>query len=95
MLFKSMYPAIFEFVSKIKEKNHKHFSHLMLQIESYFMLKIVARRLKNKLKKVPFFTLHDYIVVSESKMELVLDFMKITFETELGFVPILKSKPWL
>lgn len=42
MAFKSLYPTIFEFVSKIKEKHHEDFSHLMLQTESYFMLKIVA-----------------------------------------------------
>lgn len=94
MAFKSVYPAIFRFVKTIKEKNHKDFSHLMLQIESHFMLKIVARRLKNKFKKIPLFTLHDCIVVPASKIETVLDFMKMTFQAELGFIPILKTKIW-
>ncbi|MEN9908606.1 MAG: hypothetical protein RLZZ540_1755 [Bacteroidota bacterium] len=95
MAFKSLYPTIFEFVSKIKEKNHKHFSHLMLQIESYFMLKIVARRLKNKFKKVPFFTLHDCICTTESNLSPVNEFMKVTLATELGFTPIIKTKHWI
>lgn len=95
MAFKSLYPTIFEFVSKIKEKNHKHFSYLMLQIESYFMLKIVARRLKNKFKKVPFFTLHDCICTTESNLNPVNEFMKVTLATELGFTPIIKTKHWI
>lgn len=95
MAFKSLYPTIFEFVSKLKEKNHKHFSHLMLQIESYFMLKIVARRLKNKFKKVPFFTLHDCICTTESNLNLVNEFMKNTLTTELGFTPVIKTKHWI
>ncbi|MFV8345946.1 hypothetical protein [Flavobacterium sp. ZB4P13] len=95
MAFKSLYPTIFEFISKIKEKHHEHFSHLMLQIESYFMLKIVARRLKNKFKKVPFFTLHDCICTTESNLNLVNEFMKNTLTTELGFTPVIKMKHWI
>ena len=92
--FQSLFPTIFEFIKRIKEDQYEVFSHMMLQIESYFMLKIVARRLKNKFKKIPFFTLHDCIVVPESKMEVILDFMKMTFKLELGFMPILKTKNW-
>lgn len=95
MAFKSLYPTIFEFVSKIKEKHHEHFSHLMLQTESYFMLKIVARRLKNKFKKIPFFTLHDCICTTKSNLNFVNEFMKTTLTTELGFSPIIKTKHWI
>jgi hypothetical protein len=93
--FKSLYPTIFEFVSKIKEKHHEDFSHLMLQIESFFMLKIVGRRLKNKFKKVPFFTLHDCICTTESNLNLVNEFMRATLTSELGFIPVIKSKHWI
>lgn len=95
MAFKSLYPTIFEFISKIKEKHHEHFSHLMLQIESYFMLKIVARKLKNKFKKVPFLTLHDCICTTESNLKLVNEFMKTTLARELGFAPVIKIKHWI
>lgn len=95
MAFKSLYPTIFEFVCRIKEKKHEYFSHIMLQIESYFMLKIVARRLKNKFKKVPFLTLHDCICVKKSNLELVNEFMKTTLKTEMGFESIVKTKDWV
>jgi hypothetical protein len=95
MAFKSLFPTIFDFVCKIKEKKHEYFSHLMLQIESYFMLKIVARRLKNKFKKVPFLTLHDCICVKKSNLDQINDFMKTTLKTEMGFEPIVKTKDWI
>ena len=95
MAFKSLYPTIFEFVCKIKEKHHEHFSHLMLQIESYYMLKIVARRLKNKYKKVPFLTLHDCICVKKSNLNQINEFMKNTLKTEMGFEPVIKMKHWI
>jgi hypothetical protein len=93
--FKSQYPTIFEFLKSLKKPNHKYFSQLTLQTESYFMLNITARRLSNKFKKkIPFFTLHDCIVTTESNLNTVFEFMKTTFETELGFVPVLKQKAW-
>jgi len=95
MAFKSLYPTIFEFLGKIKEKHHKYFSHLMLQIEAYFMLRIIARRLKNKFKKVPFFTLHDCICLTKSNLNIVNEFMVATLITELGFEPIVKTKDWI
>lgn len=95
MAFKSLYPTIFEFVCKIKEKKHEYFSHLMLQIESYFMLRIVARRLKNKFKKVPFLTLHDCICVKKSNLKLITKFMKTTLKTEMSFEPLVKTKDWI
>lgn len=95
MAFKSLYPTIFEFVSKIKENHHEYFSHLMLQLESFFMLKIVARRLKNKFKKVPFFTLHDCICVTKSNLSLVNEFIKNTLTAEMGFTPVIKMKHWI
>lgn len=93
--FKNSYPTVFEFIKSFKKGNHVNFSHLMLQMESYFMLGIIARRLSNKFKKkLPFFTLHDCIVVVESKIELVYDFMEKVFEKELGFIPMMKIKNW-
>ena len=93
--FKSEYPCIFEFLKSLKKPNHKYFSQVTLQTESYFMLNIIARRLSNKFKKrIPFFTLHDCIVTTESKLNTVFEFMRITFYTEMGFVPVLNSKSW-
>ncbi|WP_152560993.1 hypothetical protein [Flavobacterium sp. ASV13] len=93
--FKDSFPTILKFVKSFKKGNHLNFSRLMLQMESYFMLNIIARRLSNKFKKkLPFFTLHDCIVVVESKIDVVYDFMEGTFETELGFIPVMKIKTW-
>lgn len=93
--FKDSFPTILKFVKSFKRGNHLNFSRLMLQMESYFMLNIIARRLSNKFKKkLPFFTLHDCIVVLESDIDIVYDFMTRVFETELGFIPAMKTKSW-
>lgn len=93
--FKCQYPTIFEFLKSFKKPNHKYFSQLTLQTESYFMLNIIARRLSNKFrKKIPFFTLHDCIVTTESNLNNVFEFMRTTFEAELGFLPVLNDKVW-
>lgn len=93
--FKNLYPSIFEFIKAFKKPKHNYFSQLTLQTESYFMLEIIARRLNNKFKKkIPYFTLHDCIVTTESKLSTVLDFMETTFKAELGFQPVLSQKAW-
>lgn len=94
--FKYLYPTIYNFLINIKSKKHKRFSHLILQTESYFMLNIIARGLNNKFrKKIPILTLHDCIITTESNFNDVKHFMERTFERELGFIPNMKSNPWI
>ncbi|SEQ02828.1 hypothetical protein SAMN05421824_0963 [Hyunsoonleella jejuensis] len=86
VFFWKKFPTINYFIMSLKKKNHKYFSHLMLQIESYFMLHIVARQLNNTYRrKVPILTLHDCIITTEDNMEKVYDFTKNTLNYQLGF----------
>lgn len=94
--FRSLFPTIFDFLKTFKKPCHRNFSFLILQTESYFMLNIIARRINNKFKrKLPFLTLHDCIITTESKINQVKDFMEKTFENELGFIPVMKTKEWV
>ena len=93
IFFWKRFPAINYFIMYLKKENHKYFSYLMLQIESYFMLHIVARRLNNlHRRKIPILTLHDCIITTEENMGKVYDFMKNTLSNELGFEAKMKSK---
>lgn len=93
--FKNSYPSIFKFIFELKKIDHKYFSYIILQIESYFMLNIIAKGIDNKFKKkIPILTLHDCIVTTESQITNIKDFMEITFEKELGFIPVMKTKKW-
>ena len=91
--FNMHFPSILNWIKNFKKINHRYFSHLLLQTESYFMLDIVARKLNNDLKgKVPVFTLHDCIITTEENLEFVESFMKNTLTEALGFTPKMKSK---
>lgn len=87
--FKEKYPTILKFLQVFKTENHSIFSHLALQLESYFMLNIVARKLNNQFKrKIPFFCLHDCIITTVDKIDFVHDFVLQTLTQELGFTPV-------
>lgn len=94
-VFNMKYESILRWVKKFKSKNHRFFSYLTLQTESYFMLHIIARNFNKKYRgKFPLFTLHDCIVTTEDNADLIFKFMEETFKNEIGFSPILKSKRW-
>lgn len=95
-IFKNKFSTIYEFIQTFKKEEHKPFSHMMLQIESFFMLKIIARNLNNKHKRqIPFFTLHDCIITTESNMLFVKNFMEENFAKEMGFIPVLKEEVFI
>ena len=92
-VFKHHFPSIHKFITELKKENHRCFSYLMLQTESYFMLQIVARKLnKDFSKKIPILTLHDCIISTVENLGRVKNFMETTFNAELGFTPMLKAK---
>lgn len=92
-VFRHYFPTVYHFITQLKKKNHKYFSYMMLQTESYFMLHIVARKMnKDFSKKIPILTLHDCIISTEENLGREKNFMESTFKNELGFIPMLKTK---
>ena len=78
----------------IKEtfQQHKKVSHLFLQLESYVMLDIVARKWNKSRSKIPFFTLHDCIITTKDNVEELKRFMEEVFTTVVGVSPKFKTK---
>lgn len=83
-------------ISEIKLKGnfeqHKKVSHLLLQLESYFMLEILTRKLNKSHSKKPFFTLHDCIVTTEENISFLKEFMRQIFISTVGFSANFKDK---
>lgn len=78
-----------------KSKRHKKLSFMLFQLESHFMLNIIAREINNKFKrKVPLFTLHDCLVVRESDLDQVYELMHEIFIREIGYAPNMTKKVW-
>lgn len=101
-VFYSKFPTIHQLIKKFKQskfegvsrsERHKRFSHLLFQLESHFMLNIIAREINNKFRrKIPFFTLHDCLMVKESDLEQVYQLMHDIFVREIGYAPNMTMK---
>jgi hypothetical protein len=78
----------------IKEtfQQHKKVSHLFLQLESYMMLDIVARKWNKSRSKIPFFTLHDCIITTKDNVEELKQFMEEVFTSVVGVSPKFNTK---
>ncbi|WP_312172276.1 hypothetical protein [Chryseobacterium sp.] len=104
-IFSEEFPTIHKFVKAFKSMKikgvktthvHKRLSYLLFQLESYFMLKIIAREINIKHKrKIPIFTLHDCIVARESDIEKVHQEVHAIFTREIGYAPNLKVSYWI
>ncbi|HLV15609.1 MAG TPA: hypothetical protein VKY41_10535 [Xanthomarina sp.] len=93
--FNMHYPSLLRWMKLFKKINHKYFAYLTFQVESYFMLNIVARQFNKKYNgKKPLFTLHDCLITTKDNIELLHQFMQETLSKELGFSPVLKVKVW-
>ncbi len=103
-VFYNHFPKIYELAKKFKRvkfegvlpsERHKRLSYLLFQLESYFMVHTIAREINNTFKrKIPFFTLHDCLVVKESDLDQVYELMHEIFIREIGYVPNMTQKIW-
>lgn len=93
--FNMHFPGILKWLKTYKKVNHRYFSYLTLQLESYFILEIVARQFNKKFKgKKPLFTLHDCLITTKENIEELHSFMKEMLSEALNFTPALKIKVW-
>lgn len=98
------FPNIHDVIKKFKQakfrdfkksKRHKKLSFMLFQLESHFMLNVIARVINNKFKrKIPLFTLHDCLVVKESDLDQVYELIHEIFIREIGYAPNMTKKIW-
>lgn len=92
-VFGKEYPTILNWIREYKKVDHRYFSHLTLQTESYFMLDVVARQLNKEYRgRIPLLTLHDCIITTEENLDLLEVFMKEKLTEALGFTPMMTKK---
>jgi hypothetical protein len=67
-LFKKLFPSIFNFIKKYKknEGTYKALAYKLQRSESRFVFSDICREIINTHPDVPFFTVHDSIVVKQS-----------------------------
>jgi hypothetical protein len=94
-IFKNQFPTILQWINRFKKENHKLFSYLMLQTESYFILDIVARKINSNPRiNIPIITLHDCLITTKSNLDTLYYEMQNILNRELGFTPKLTKKEW-
>jgi len=94
-MFNMHYPSILRWLKKLKKRNHKIFSYLTLQAESYLILNLVARKFNKKHgRNVPLFTLHDCLITTEDNLNTLYQFMSETLLETLKFKPNLTKEVW-
>ncbi|WP_217495286.1 hypothetical protein, partial [Serratia marcescens] len=104
LVFYKHFPTLHDFIKKFKKvkfrdfpkrDRHKKLSYLTFQLESHFMLNIIAREINNiHRRKIPLFTLHDCLVVKESHLEAVYSQMQEIFTRKIGYAPNMTKKMW-
>jgi hypothetical protein len=96
MVFKRIFPTIHEGIRHFKKENgYKKFAHLLMQIESHYMLNVVARAFNRKyFREAPIFSLHDCLITTEDYQEQLEALMRNEFLERFGIAPKFKSAIW-
>ncbi|KAB1067952.1 hypothetical protein F6U93_08400 [Tamlana haliotis] len=93
--FNMLFPSILKWLKQFKKIDHRCFSYLVLQMESYFMLDIVARGFNRKFNgKKLLFTLHDCLITTEDNIDYLYQYMRESLSEVLKFTPVFSVKVW-
>lgn len=93
-LFSKLFPSVYKVYAKIKQKDKKLLAILLQNIESHFIIEVIARRIAKEHPKLPIFTIHDSIVTTVGNEQLVAAIMKEELTKGVGKAPSLKFEYW-
>lgn len=92
--FRDLFPSVYKVYATIKSKDKKILALLLQNIESYFIIDVIAKRIAKEHPDLPIFTIHDSIVTTVGNEELVARIMKEELERGIGKAPSLKYEYW-
>lgn len=92
--FRDLFPSVYKVYAAIKSKDKKMLALLLQNIESYFIIDIIAKRIAKEYPDLPIFTIHDSIVTTVGNEELVARIMKEELERGVGKAPSFKYEYW-
>lgn len=93
-LFSDLFPSVYKVYATIKQKDKKRLAILLQNIESHFILEVIARRIAKEYPKLPIYTIHDSIVTTVGNEELVAAIMIDELRKGVGKAPSLKLEYW-
>jgi hypothetical protein len=92
--FKDLFPSVYSVYATIKRKDKKLLALLLQNIESYFIIDVITKRIAKEYPNLPIFTIHDSIVTTVGNEALVAQIMKEELEQGVGKAPSLKYEYW-
>ena len=92
--FRDLFPSVYKVYATIKRKDKKLLALLLQNIESYFIIDVIAKRIGKEYPGLPIFTIHDSIVTTVGNEELVASIMKEELERFVGKAPSFKYEYW-
>lgn len=91
ILLSQVFPALTNYILEFKKTyTNTTFAYLLQRTEMYLMLQVVSA-INVKSSKVPFFTIHDSILTTQTNMDKVRDLMNSTITATTGIPVGLKS----
>lgn len=93
-LFSELFSSIYKVYYEIKRKGKILLPVLLQNIESHFIVEVIARRIAKEYPKLPLYTIHDSIVTTVGNEELVAAIMIDELRKGVGKAPSLKLEYW-
>lgn len=93
-LFANNFPEIDKLFRFLKKDDYTLLACLLQSIESFYMLKVITKRLSVSYPNMPIFTIHDSVIVPEEYKDVVASFISNQLELLIGVKPILKVDLW-
>lgn len=93
-LFSELFPSAYKVFAAIKRNDKTMLPVLLQNIESHFIVEVIARRIAKEHPKLPIFTIHDSIVTTVGNEQLVIDIMDDELTKGVGKAPTLKLEYW-
>lgn len=93
-LFSKLFPSVYKVYATIKRKDKTLLAILLQNIESHFIVEVIARRIAKEHPNLPIYTIHDSIVTTKGNEGLVAAIMKEELTKGVGKAPSLKFEYW-
>lgn len=92
--FSQLFATVYKVFSIIKRKDKRTLALLLQNIESYFIVDVISKRISSEYPDLPIFTIHDSIVTTVGNKALVSQIITEELEKGIGVAPKLKFEYW-
>jgi len=86
-VFKQLFPIVYEMFRKVKQSDKTLLPIMLQRIESYLLLKVIAKRIAKEKQHLPIFTIHDSVITTIGNQQYVKEVVEQEMIKAIGFAP--------